>query len=101
MARVQVRRHAGACRSLAQARIGIEMDYLPAGDLAELLKIMPDARFVAAQNLLARLRQVKTPTEINILRRLSRIADKAITDAYHSVRAGASELDLAAALTRS
>src|SRR5215831_3447964 len=67
-------------RGLAQARIGIEMDYLPAGDLAELQKIMPDARFVAAQNLLARLRQIKTPTEINILRRLSRIADKAITD---------------------
>jgi Xaa-Pro dipeptidase len=85
---------------LAQACIGIEMDYLPAGDLAELQKIMPDARFVAAQNLLARLRQIKTPAEINILRRLSRIADKAITDAYHSVRAGASELDLAAALTR-
>src|SRR5215813_724732 len=35
---------------LAQARIGIEMDYLPAGDLAELWKIMPDAKFVAAQN---------------------------------------------------
>src|SRR5215813_6120338 len=39
-------------RGLAQARIGIEMDYLPAGDLAELWKIMPDAKFVAAQNLL-------------------------------------------------
>jgi Xaa-Pro dipeptidase len=85
---------------LASARIGIEMDYLPAGDLAELEKILPDARFVAAQNLLARLRQIKTPMEIDILRRLSRIADKAITDAYHSVSAGASEMDLAAALTR-
>ena len=55
---------------------------------------------LAAQGLLARLRQIKTPEEIDILRRLSRIADKAITDAYHSVSAGASEMDLAAALTR-
>ena len=85
---------------LAKGRIGIEMDYLPAGDLSELQQILPDARFVAGQNLLARLRQIKTPVEIDILRRLSRIADKAITDAYHSVSAGASEMDLAAALTR-
>ena len=85
---------------LAQARIGIELDYRPAGDFADLQKLLPQARFVAAQNLLARLRQVKTAGEIDTLRRLSRIADKAITDAYHSVRAGASEMDLAAALTR-
>ena len=82
------------------ARIGIEMDYLPAGDFAALRKLLPEARFTAAQALLARLREIKTPEEIDILRRLSRIADKAITDAYHAVRAGSSEMDLAAALTR-
>jgi Xaa-Pro dipeptidase len=85
---------------LAKARIGIELDYLPASDHATLRALLPDARFAAAQNLLARLRQIKTPAEIDILRRLSRIADKAITDAYGAVRAGASEMDLAAALTR-
>ncbi len=85
---------------LAKARIGIEMDYLPAGDLAVLRELLPAAEFMAAQNLLARLRQIKTQAEIEILRRLSRIADKAITDAYRSVRAGSSEMDLAAALTR-
>jgi Xaa-Pro aminopeptidase len=85
---------------LAKARIGIEMDYLPAGDLAALCDILPEARFTASQHLLARLRQIKTPEEIDIMRRLSRIADKAITDAYHSVSAGSSEMDLAAALTR-
>ena len=85
---------------LATARIGIEMDYLPAGDLAALRELLPQAEFTAAQNLLARLRQIKSPAEIDVLRRLSRIADKAITDAYHSVSAGSSEMDLAAALTR-
>ena len=85
---------------LAKARIGIETDYLPAADLSDLQKILPEAAFAPAQNLLARLRQIKTPAEIEILRKLSRIADKAITDAYHLVSAGASEMDLAAALTR-
>jgi Xaa-Pro aminopeptidase len=85
---------------LGQARIGIEMDYLPAGDLAALTQLLPHARFTAAQAVLARLREVKTPQEIGILRRLSRIADKAITDAYRSVSVGSNEMDLAAALTR-
>ena len=85
---------------LANGRIGIELDYIPAADLSDLQKILPEARFKPAQNLLARLRQIKTPAETEILRKLSRIADKAITDAYHSVSAGASEMDLAAALTR-
>ena len=38
--------------------------------------------------MLARLRQLKTPAEIEILRRLSRIADRAITESYHAVAAG-------------
>ncbi|MEA2903576.1 MAG: Xaa-Pro dipeptidase [Alphaproteobacteria bacterium] len=90
-----LRRH-----GLTAGRIGMELDYLPAADLAALQELLPEASFPAAQNLLARMRQVKTPDEIEILRRLSRIADKAITDAYHSVRAGSSEMDIAAALTR-
>jgi Xaa-Pro aminopeptidase len=85
---------------LANARIGIELDYLAAADFAALREMLPDARFAAAQAVLARLREVKTPEEIEILRKLSRIADKAITQAYRSVRAGSSEMDLAATLTR-
>jgi Xaa-Pro dipeptidase len=85
---------------LASARIGIELDYLPAGDFAALSKALPQAHFAAAQAMLARLREVKTPAEIDLLRRLSRIADRAITEAYRAVRVGASEMDLAAALTR-
>jgi ectoine hydrolase len=85
---------------LASARIGIELDYLPAADFAALSEALPQARFVPAQAMLARLREIKTPAEIDLLRRLSRIADRAITEAYHAVRAGSSEMDLAAALTR-
>jgi len=85
---------------LRGARIGIELDYLPAGDFAVLRELLPGVELVAAQNLLARLRQIKTPEEVDILRRLSRIADRSIVDAYGAVRAGSTEMDLAAALTR-
>jgi Xaa-Pro dipeptidase len=87
-------------RGLAGARIGIELDHLPAADFAELKNLVPSARFEPAQGLLARLRQIKTGDEIDLLRRLSRIADRSIAEAYTAVRAGASEMDLAAALTR-
>ena len=85
---------------LASARIGIELDYLPATDFADLCRLLPRAQFAPAQALLARLRQIKTREEIDILRKLSRIADRAITQAYGAVSAGATEMDIAAALTR-
>jgi len=85
---------------LINARIGIEMDYLPAGDLAKLQANLPGATFVACERILARLRQIKTPDEIALLRRLSRIADQAITDALASVKAGDTEMDIAGVMTR-
>jgi Xaa-Pro dipeptidase len=87
------------CR-LGTSRIGIETDYLPAEDFAALHQSLPLARFIPAQRLLSRLREIKTPAEIDILRRLSRIADQSITEAYRAVGAGAAEMDIAAALTR-
>jgi Xaa-Pro dipeptidase len=85
---------------LARSRIGIEMDYLPAGDLVRLQAALPEARFERCEQVLARLRQIKIPEEIALLRRLSRIADQAITDALASVKAGDSEMDIAGHLTR-
>ena len=73
---------------LAGARIGLELDYLPAADFADLSALLPTAQFAPAQALLARLRQIKTPEEIDILRNLSRIADRAIASAYGAVDGG-------------
>ena len=85
---------------LATARIGIEMDYLPAADYARLRDALPGANFVPDEALLARLRQIKTRDEIDLLRRLSRIADQAVTDALAAVKTGDSEMDIAAHMTR-
>lgn len=85
---------------LARARIGIEMDYLPAGDLARLEASLPNAKFEACEAIIAGLRQIKTADEIDLLRRLSRIADQSITDALAAVKAGDTEMDIAAHMTR-
>ena len=85
---------------LVNAHIGVEMDYLPAGDFSRLDSLLPKAKFEAAEGLYNRLRQIKTQDEINLLRRLSRISDQSITDAYKEVRAGMTEMDIASALTR-
>lgn len=85
---------------LANGRIGLEMDYLPAGDFARLRAELPAATFERAEHILARLRQIKTPEEIALLRRLSRIADQAITDTLAVVDEGNSEMDIAGHLTR-
>jgi Xaa-Pro aminopeptidase len=85
---------------LASARIGTELDYLPAGDYRELADLLPMAELLPAEKYLARLRQTKTAEEIQLMRRLSRIADESIQTALMSVRSGDSEMDLAAALTR-
>ncbi len=86
---------------LESARIGIEMDYLPAGDFARLSKALARATFEPDEAILARLRQIKTKEEIELLRRLSRIADRSITDALRAVKAGDTEMDIAAHMTRS
>ena len=85
---------------LAAARIGVELDYLPAADFEKLRAALPRATFVPDQQIIARMRQIKTADEIELLRRLSRIADRSITEALRAVKAGDSEMDLAGHLTR-
>jgi len=85
---------------LGEAAIGLEMDYLPAGDFARLTAQMPKARFVPFELQLSRARQIKTEEEVALIHRLSRIADQAIADSLAAVRTGDTELDIAAVLTR-
>lgn len=85
---------------LDNARIGIEMDYLPAGDFVRLQAALPQAHFEQDEHILARLRQIKMPEEVALLRRLSRIADQAVTNSLAAVAAGDSEMNIAAHLTR-
>jgi len=85
----------------ARGRVGIEFAYLPAGDAERLRALLPQAALVPADALFDRLRQIKTPAEIDLLRRLSRISDNAIRASFDAVSPGDTEMDMAAALTRS
>jgi Xaa-Pro aminopeptidase len=85
---------------LSSSKIGLETDYLPAADFADLSKLLPRVRFESAQAVLARMRQVKSPEEIAIMRKLAAIADQSINEAFAAVSTGDTEMDIASALTR-
>jgi len=85
---------------LASGKIGTEMSYLPAGDYAELKSHLPDSEIVHCEDTLARSRRIKTADEIELMRRLSRIADESIHNSLMEVGSGSSEMDIAGGLTR-
>lgn len=85
---------------LGGATVGLELDYLPAGDFLRLKANMPGVTFIGVEQDIARLRQIKTPDEVKLIHKLSRIADQAICDSLAAVKAGDTELDIAAVLTR-
>lgn len=84
---------------VGEERIGCELAHLPAGDRDRLAAALPHCTLTGLDAELDLLREQKTPQEVELLARLSRISDAAIADAFAAVRAGDSELDLAGALT--
>ena len=86
-------------RGLAGGRIGVEMDFIPAEDHAELGRLLPQATLVDAAGLFKQARWVKTAAELGRIRRGGRIADEAVREAFAAARAGMSERDLAVRMT--
>lgn len=86
---------------LDRSRIGIELGYLSYADHRKLVAHLPYADIVDAGDLLLSARRVKTADELALLAQLSRISDTAIQYALESVRAGDTEMDIAAGITRS
>ena len=87
--------------NLERGKIGIEMEFLPAKDFTTLQKNLPALQWVAADAIFNQARQVKTPKELELLRALSKLTDKAIGDTLRQARAGMSEMDLAGLLLSS
>ena len=86
---------------LERGKIGIEMEFLPAKDFTTVQKNLPAVQWVAADAIFNQARQVKTPKELELLRALSKLTDKAIGDTLRQARAGMSEMDLAGLLLSS
>ena len=83
---IRERTRAGLHEARAQGRVPGRKPKITAEQKKEIVEAVSSGR--------------KTPAEIDILRQLSRIADRAIAGAYGAVAAGSTEMDIAAALTR-
>jgi Xaa-Pro aminopeptidase len=84
---------------LTGSRVGIETEYVPARDMDALRSGLRGVRWEPAGALFGRSRMIKTPREVELMRGLSRVTDRAIWEALGSVREGDTERDLAAAVT--
>jgi Xaa-Pro dipeptidase len=82
-------------RGLAQGRIGLEMHYLAAAYFEELKAAAPDMEWVDCELILNRSRMVKTPDEIELMRRNAIAAERAIWAGFMFAREGTTERQLA------
>jgi Xaa-Pro aminopeptidase len=86
---------------LDRGQVAIELDFLPASDFATLQKRLPEVRWVPADPIFNKARQIKTAGELALLRALSKLTDNALGVALRSARVGMSELELAGTLLTS
>ena len=82
-----------AC-DLANKKVGIELDYLPVPYYKSLTEKFPEAEFVNISDLFVYARSVKQPDEIEMFRKLCRIADHGFTEVSKIAKIGVSEHEL-------
>ncbi|MDD2321197.1 MAG: Xaa-Pro peptidase family protein [Geobacteraceae bacterium] len=79
-------------------RIGMEFDVLPVSFFERYRKVFANARFQDATPLIRRVRMRKSPYELEIMHDAARQVDAIYRHAVETIRAGMSDLDLAAEL---
>ena len=75
-------------------RVGVEMDAMPADRWEALKPLVPKARLEPAGSAFARARMIKTPEELDRLRRAAHIADIAQAEAHPRLREGMTEQEV-------
>lgn len=78
-------------KGLSDAVIGVELDAFPADQWEALQKALPDARWRPAAPAFSTARMIKTPKEIEHLRKAASIAMAGQLEAHRSFRAGMTE----------
>jgi len=78
-------------RGIREGLIGIEARSFPAGQLLELMRLMPGLKFDDAYHFLEGPRVLKTPAEVEVLTRVNRMTTAAIDSAFRAVRVGDTE----------
>lgn len=86
-------------KNLIRDKAWLEMDYLPASCYGVMQDAFSGVEFIDCSEELNKLRVVKTPAEIALLQRLSRIAEQAMEYGCMVSRCGNTELQIADAYT--
>lgn len=76
-------------------KIGYERDALLYGDAVALMDSMPDVAWTPAEEMLAALRVIKTPEEVELIRRAQAITSECFAHMAGFIRIGLSERDVA------
>lgn len=84
-------------RGLSAARIGADLEFMPAADFFALRQAMPDVDWVDGSAVLRRLRAVKSQREIGLLRQGAEAAEAGLVAMAAAVRPGVALGQLSAA----
>lgn len=84
-------------RGLDHAALGIDLEFMPVADFEALKRILPDAAWTDGSEVLRRMRAVKSPCEIERLRKASHAAEAGLLRMVNVVKPGARLWDLSAA----
>jgi Xaa-Pro dipeptidase len=82
-------------RGLEEGVVGVEETHLSQADYGKLAAALPGARLVRADELLAELRMVKTPSEIEAIREIGGAAERIAGEVCERFGAGSTEREIA------
>ena len=81
--------------NLERGCIGIEKNYLSADYYEELIKALPNVRFIDSHSIFNKVRTIKEPEEIEILTRAANTTRKAVEAGFLTAKSGDTERQLA------
>jgi Xaa-Pro dipeptidase len=81
-------------KGLARGKIGLDEMGITPQCMDQLKSLLPDATFVRSFSLFERVRSIKTPAEITILRQAARITERAIEAALAIAKEGVTEREM-------
>ena len=74
-------------------RIGLECDILPVNQFRQLEKMFPQSEFVDISKAIKQVRMIKSPYEINQLRRSAKVLDEVFEYAKRVLKPGVTEIE--------
>ncbi|WP_285295706.1 M24 family metallopeptidase [Aureimonas altamirensis] len=82
-------------KGLGRSRIGIDEASLPLGEFRRLEALLPNAKFSDSAGILSDLRMVKSPYELDLLKKSGKVAVAGWNASLHASKAGMREYEVA------